>query len=972
MGKWVQTLILIFTSFVFCCCQTENDDDPPTSKVRVYLDQLGKVQGIRSQGMDFFGGIPYASPPVGNLRWAPPEEPPSWRPHVLDASHFGPDCYQIPDELTNPSASPESMSEDCLYLNVYTPAGASSMTRRTQLPVMVWFHGGAFQQGAAKRPEFDARRLAQQEMVIVVTVNYRLGALGFLVASELGLLGNFGLMDQRAALYFVKQHIAKFGGDPNSITLFGESAGAVMIGLHLQMHNPGLFHRAILQSNPMGYQFRSIVVADFLGDALKRAVDCRDVQCLRGEPVEEIMRAQSSLMGIPRSVGDFFAWGPTLTYHRTLSSTHSSPINPAGKPSPAASIFRLDQQPGYFSVDAYGAKQREANKFAVNVSQPLFNLHLIPDHIPIIVGTNKHEGEMFVHSAFPISMNKAVYWMFAGALFKESAAKVLRHYRPYVTQLEMEAKEIAQAQLLEEESRQYYMEHEEELETEYKILLNKTSEDDPFLVTHETVEQLVKTFNAGGAQKNPSEESTGESEHIPENTTSWWRAAFRQDPERKEARRLLKEERLKQRKLKEAAKVVIDYRPVMSRIINDYLFRCPSWHYAHLISRRRVEKQKLNNVYVYRFSQPTHVPGYKECWGKSCHTAELPYVFQTMDVIRANYSTLSQIAQDEAPVPPEYPYTRILKAHRGELDEETDAVLNSDARNTTSSRFFSHPKKFQKILRHFFDDYFMEDADEEIASDMAQRWVAFARTGDPNYEDAKIQWVPWRYMPKEENSPPESDEYLPWEDDFDIWSAGESDEDEPHAQGTALRRKALEALSMEVAEEDELRTELKRTIPLKDSGNSFPASHFLAQLGLIDGHGKDENMPPKSFVRQVLRIAQEMGVLGTGLKATEDTRGSSRRNYDWDDDFFPQLLELKWPPEDRLVERDCTCDFWERIRCKKLHQARILPSFTKLYTHSTFFPLISQIATRGEKIRWIATLWIAIKRLHALPMRCLL
>ena len=104
-------------------------------------------------------------------------------------------------------------------------------------------------------------------------------------------------MDQRAALHFVKRRIESFGGNPNSITLFGESAGAVMIGLHLQMQNDGLFHKAILQSNPMGYQFRSVVVADFLGDALRRTVDCRDLECMRTEAVEEIMRAQSSLMG---------------------------------------------------------------------------------------------------------------------------------------------------------------------------------------------------------------------------------------------------------------------------------------------------------------------------------------------------------------------------------------------------------------------------------------------------------------------------------------------------------------------------------------------------------------------------------------------------------------------------------------------------------------------------------------------------
>ncbi len=613
--------------------------------VRVNLPGLGTLRGIRTLGLDFFGGIPYAAPPVGNLRWAPPEEPPSWRPHVLDATQFGPDCYQVIDPVMNPLADPNQMSEDCLYLNIYTPAGASSSTLKPKKsPVMVWFHGGAFQQGAAKRPEYDGRRLAQDENVIVVTANYRLGSLGFLVSSELGLLGNYGLMDQRAVLYWVQRHIAHFGGDANSITLFGESAGAVMIGLHLLMDNPNLFHRAILQSNPMGYQFRSVVVADFLGDALRRAVDCRDLSCMRGEPVQEIMRAQSSLMGVPRSVGDFFTWGPTLTHHRQVSwnvgssSSSSSSTSTAASSSPSNknsgnnqrtdfSTMLLLEERSLFSVETY-AKQREATKFDVNVSQPLLNLHLVPDEIPIIIGTNKHEGEMFVHSAFPLTMSKPVYWMFVGALFKDSASRVLKHYRPYVAQLEEEAQATAEKQLLEEENRQYYMDHQEDLEQDIAWFLaiekngafysNATLREGRHVISPETVEQLVNTFNSGGGDEDspPS---------FANATSPWWRRAWERlmenpDPEIIEVRRLVRQQRLmeraRQKALKEAAKVVVDYRPVMSRIINDYLFRCPSWHFAHLLSRNRVRKQKTNNVYVYRFSQPTHVPGYKECWGK--------------------------------------------------------------------------------------------------------------------------------------------------------------------------------------------------------------------------------------------------------------------------------------------------------------------------------------------------------------------
>ena len=105
--------------------------------------------------------------------------------------------------------------------------------------------------------------------------------------------------------------------------------------------------------------------------------------------------------------------------------------------------------------------------------------------------------------------------------------------------------------------------------------------------------------------------------------------------------------------------------------------------------------------------------------------------------------------------------------------------------------------------------------------------------------------------------------------------------------------------------------------------------HFLAHLGLFEEEGKDDDIPTKSAIRQVQRIAQDMGVLGTGLKGTDENRGTGTYNY-WDDDFFPQLLELKWPPEDRLIERDCTCDFWEKIRCTEP-----LIHFPNLYLLST-------------------------------------
>ena len=776
-------------------------------------------------------------------------------------------------------------------------------------------------------------------------------------------------MDQRAALHFVKRHIETFGGDPDSITLFGESAGAVCIGLHLQMENDGLFHKAILQSNPMGYQFRSVVVADFLGDALRRTVDCRDLECMRTEAVEEIMRAQSSLMGIPRSVGDFFAWGPTLTTMTGVTTKQRSTGTTNSVLSNSLQRRReWEQRRSLFAVDRYSNSRSRVNyrresktKFTINVTQPLQNLHLVPDNIPIIIGTNKHEGEMFVHGAFPLTMSKAVYWMFVGALFKDSAPRVLKHYRPYVAQLEAEAVALSEKQVAEEENKQYFVENQQELEEEYRALLKTTTIEGNFSNTNKTV------------YKAETEEE--EKEAIDEEQIRWWKNVFApSDPAEAESRKQQRiantKQRLKERALKEAAKVSVDYRPVMSRIINDYLFRCPSWHYAHLLSLQRVNKNiyqynreqkrknggqdNRNNVYVYRFSQPTHVPGFKECWGKSCHTAELPYVFESMDIIRSYYSTLSSIAQEEAPVPPEYFYTDLMSAYQGVLDKSDDGIEQKSSPSSSSSTFAfpgqlsNHTSRFQQILRHFFGDYFLEDSDEEIAHDMAQRWVAFARTDNPNHEESNVEWIPWRFIPHsvdlDQVEEKNFEEYLPWEKDgkelFNIWRDVEDnvlqdlDEGDNLRQeelesnvGEAFRKRALEVLNMEVVEDDSLRTELKRNKP--PSGGMTGDSPlgalrlYLSKKNTASSSSENSNGNDNyTMIQEIQRMAQDMGVLGRGLSGEYDRLlgGSSSSHGYWEDDFFPQFIELQWPPEGRLVERDCTCDFWERIRCMCLQK----------------------------------------------------
>lgn len=148
----------------------------------------------------------FSAPPIGERRFAGPEPPTPWAPARLDATQYGPDCWQVVDPVLNPNV--HRMSEDCLSVNVFRPAGVSS---KSGLPVLVWLHGGAFQQGGAHRPEYNGQQLAGRG-VVVVTLNYRLGALGFLVSRSDGITGNFGLMDQRAALYWVRDNISVFGG----------------------------------------------------------------------------------------------------------------------------------------------------------------------------------------------------------------------------------------------------------------------------------------------------------------------------------------------------------------------------------------------------------------------------------------------------------------------------------------------------------------------------------------------------------------------------------------------------------------------------------------------------------------------------------------------------------------------------------------------------------------------------------------
>jgi len=209
--------------------------------------RYGRVEGSEQDGLQVFRGIPFAAPPVGPLRFAAPRPPEPWA-GVRDCTAYGGSAPQPPIMLPLPGMDVGPQDEDCLYLNVWTPAPDGA--RR---PVMVWVHGGAFVIGSGSQTIYDGSTLARRGDVVVVTLNYRLGALGFLHLAELcpevGAVSNCGLRDQVAALGWVRDHIEAFGGDPEAVTIFGESAGGMSVGTLLGTPSAtGLFARAIPQS----------------------------------------------------------------------------------------------------------------------------------------------------------------------------------------------------------------------------------------------------------------------------------------------------------------------------------------------------------------------------------------------------------------------------------------------------------------------------------------------------------------------------------------------------------------------------------------------------------------------------------------------------------------------------------------------------------------------------------------------------
>lgn len=367
----IKTCFTLLILVCACVCKVTAADSVPTKSGPVLGTQA------REAAVEVFKGIPFAAPPVGDLRWRPPQPAASWS-EVRVCDTFGSKSMQS-------KGADSGQSEDCLYLNVWTPVERIAEKR----PVMVWIHGGGFTQGSGHQPGYDGTQLAKRG-VVLVTINYRLGALGFMTHPALsaesphGSSGNYALLDQIAALEWVRDNIANFGGDPENVTIFGESAGGTSV--YLLTATPlskGLFHRAILQS-------------PWLDPVIFRDLKAENEN---GPPAEFDGEEQARKVLGESALGD-----ETLAKLRAL---------------PAEEVLSQFKQRWPVAIDGW------------MFPKPLYQMYADGDQhdIPVMVGTNRDEGSMFApREAFGGTIDS-----FKAAMderFGENGDKVAAFYAP--------------------------------------------------------------------------------------------------------------------------------------------------------------------------------------------------------------------------------------------------------------------------------------------------------------------------------------------------------------------------------------------------------------------------------------------------------------------------------------------------------------------------------------------------------------
>ncbi|XP_070848712.1 cAMP-regulated D2 protein [Chaetodon trifascialis] len=377
---------------------TEQTKDKPVNQDTngaqrpVVLTKDGQIKGVTVDKAHIFYGIPYADPPVGAYRWKPPRPVTPWQ-GIYDASFPRAACVQA---CSGPITEecPRTVSEDCLYLNIFVPANVNfSSPLRSLLPVMVWIHGGDFIAGSASKPLYDGRFISNFTHTVVVSLEYRLGAFGFLVSGKdprASAVGNYGILDQQAALLWVQRNIAVFGGDPSKVTIFGESAGAQSVSLHLMMQSSKpLFKQAVLQSLPFSIPLKTRHDALKLGKDFAKQTNCSvsNFVCLLSLTPQAVLAAQmktsSKIVNPFRFLEVFETWGPYIDGELIKEQ--------------AVTAF----QKGHW--------QKEK---------------------PLLLGTTSEEGVIFVYGVFNKPVSAVESTVYITAIFKQHALRVLHKYLP--------------------------------------------------------------------------------------------------------------------------------------------------------------------------------------------------------------------------------------------------------------------------------------------------------------------------------------------------------------------------------------------------------------------------------------------------------------------------------------------------------------------------------------------------------------
>ncbi|XP_019622849.1 PREDICTED: cAMP-regulated D2 protein-like [Branchiostoma belcheri] len=320
----VQTLVLGILLLDVCFGYPVQEDGPTVQT------QFGAVQGMSVEEGGIFLGLPFAVPPVGQLRWKPPQPyTASWAPSVRDGTQPGPACRQPGCGPTSSDVqhtcnrdANRTQSEDCLYLNVFVPDGVLNSTAKP-LPVLLWIHGGNYRVGTGSAMVYDGRFLADKTQTVVVTINYRLGAFGFLVTGEGedDAKGNAGLLDQVEALKWVQKNIGSFGGDKDKVTIFGQSAGSDSVATHLTSNRTAdLFARAIMMSVPFSIPHKTRKEALRLGKYFAEQLNCSltDMTCLRSKKPDDVVDAQEKafthIINPLKPIESFMQWGPSVDF----------------------------------------------------------------------------------------------------------------------------------------------------------------------------------------------------------------------------------------------------------------------------------------------------------------------------------------------------------------------------------------------------------------------------------------------------------------------------------------------------------------------------------------------------------------------------------------------------------------------------------------------------------------------------------